>query len=1385
MAITKIHAIKSTLGKALAYIENPDKTDGQMLVSGYNCEPQTASIDFEMTAVLAHKARNLKRKRSRNLAYHLIQSFSPEDAVTPEQAHELGKKLAFEYTGGKYEYVVATHIDKGHIHNHIMINAVSFYDYKKLRTVPYRTARQIRDISDRLCMEAHLSVIDDPQKIGQLYPENAGKKKSVSNRTEIRKRLNFCLERATDCSQFLSMAKELEITPTIRGKHISYLLEGAGRAVRDNSLSDTDTFTYAGICARLSDNAHEQKYLRETITGILSSATGMADFADNLKVAGIETKVKKATGQVLYRAAVLDGAWVPEDALGSEFTSEGIEYALKNGKMQIAGDTENSLLDRYQKLTIQYPEVCTAAVKLSSRQILSAGKNGLVLQAHDDNGNPAKLMLLLCEESVQNVEVRNYTVENAQIEQGTTAAGTTAKNLKDRDGASFQVKSSNKKAAWTTTVPLYYEKNDVQTIQVDYTGNTSEETNVIWLSLYRFDTQNWEVVGTIPGSTEEVTRSFVLSGNGISAYISEEGDIQIRVYNSASKEFIRYTDCVSVTTVANSQSQQKVYTPTTFVEEYGSSEGQIEKLDHIDGQSMKFHSDNNRKSAVQFEFDTDIDIDTIGEVTFVVALKSKNGANTQNLSLKNVSTGKFAVVKTASSSDNYEMIRFTLDSLREIEQYIDANGKLTLRIYNSASSSVGDFTREIDFVQMSITYGRFTRFEVAQLSDVHELIGSENFKAIISEINSNIKPAFSIITGDISDHGTPAQYELYLQDKQLFDGQVYTTPGNHDVRWWNANGKRTFTNQVGPLYQSFTYGGVHFVLLDTTVNFELDGKIGKAQLQWLKSDLDSIPADMPVILFGHHPFKINNNVTARHELLSATKDSNVIAFMNGHVHYYGNVVEDGVPINYITYIKDNPNQDFVTIEFSENYYYIYKRKATDHSKELWLSGRMNNTRKLRMTITNITARDNTVDVAVQIENAPDGVKSVQARIDNYGPYTQLIKNEGGIWSGSIDTGLYTPELVAGTHFVGVEAFDNENKKWTEYKDYSTPSDNPTIKWVFETGDSIQSSATINEANVYVGSNDGNLYCIDRDTGSQKWCIQTGNFVISKPAITSEGKIVFGSGDEFVYCASADDGNIIWNTKLGGSVLSDPLTSEGRVFIGCGDGKIYCLNSASGEIVWEYQTDGLMRQRPILENGILYAFVRDTYIWYAIDASTGQLIWRGNANTDESLFVCGDVRPVIANGKLWCIDAQNTRPAYLSLDTGELAWTSTLEKVSSRGMTTNGSTVFYSSNSGRQITAFDAETNQVVWQKDLRYDNKDRDLQEMQIDSALVYNGTSLIHVAERGRITALNPDNGEILWCIDAAGYPERVFWSTPEATDGLVIATGIDGKVYAVEYTH
>ena len=393
MAITKIHAVKVRLGDAINYIENPDKTDGQELISGYNTAPQTAVLDFSVTAAMARKARNTSAKKQGNLAYHLIQSFSPDDAVTPEQAHELGRKLAMEFTDGKFEFVVATHINKDSIHNHIIINAVSFYDYKKLRTVPYRTAQQIRSISDRLCMESQLSVIKDPKQLGQLYPTYIQKKRTTSNRTEVRKKLNFCLERATNYAQFLQMAQELGISVCQRGKHMTYLLEGAGRAIRDTSLADTDKFTYTGLMERLEDNAAEQLFIRERITKILPNVSTFADFAKLLQSEGVKIRVKKQTGQLLYKAADLDGAWVPADALGDGFTLAGLESAIKNKPETLDANRSTPIAELYQELTTNYLQSCDTSVRLTARQICSAGKRGVLLQIQDANGNPAKLMM--------------------------------------------------------------------------------------------------------------------------------------------------------------------------------------------------------------------------------------------------------------------------------------------------------------------------------------------------------------------------------------------------------------------------------------------------------------------------------------------------------------------------------------------------------------------------------------------------------------------------------------------------------------------------------------------------------------------------------------------------------------------------------------------------------------------------------------------------------------------------------------------------------------------------------------------------------------------------------------------------------------------------------
>jgi len=120
MAVTKTHPIKSTLKAAIDYICNPEKTDGKLLVSSYGCAAETADIEFSWT-------RRHAIGKGTNLGRHLIQAFQPGE-VTPEQAHEIGMELAKEILGGKYEFVLTTHIDKDHVHNHMIFNAVSFAD---------------------------------------------------------------------------------------------------------------------------------------------------------------------------------------------------------------------------------------------------------------------------------------------------------------------------------------------------------------------------------------------------------------------------------------------------------------------------------------------------------------------------------------------------------------------------------------------------------------------------------------------------------------------------------------------------------------------------------------------------------------------------------------------------------------------------------------------------------------------------------------------------------------------------------------------------------------------------------------------------------------------------------------------------------------------------------------------------------------------------------------------------------------------------------------------------------------------------------------------------------------------------------------------------------
>lgn len=235
MAVTKIKAIRGTLSKAIAYILNPEKTDEKLLVSSYGCASETAAREFEWTRRIAEqKGMNPVRI----IARHVIQSFEIGE-VTPELAHEIGKQFADEILGGKYEYVLTTHIDKDHVHNHLIFNAVDFVDYHAYKSYK-RIYYDMREVSDRLCKENGLSVIPPSQNKGMGYKEYTEAKRGTSWKQKLKQTIDRLVLTAKDYDDFLRLMQEAgyEIKT---GKYISFRAEGQERFTRSKTIGENYT----------------------------------------------------------------------------------------------------------------------------------------------------------------------------------------------------------------------------------------------------------------------------------------------------------------------------------------------------------------------------------------------------------------------------------------------------------------------------------------------------------------------------------------------------------------------------------------------------------------------------------------------------------------------------------------------------------------------------------------------------------------------------------------------------------------------------------------------------------------------------------------------------------------------------------------------------------------------------------------------------------------------------------------------------------------------------------------------------------------------------------------------------------------------------------------
>ena len=291
MAVTKIKAIRGTLSKAIAYILNPEKTDEKLLVSSYGCASETAAREFEWTRKIAEqKGMNPVRI----IARHVIQSFEIGE-VTPELAHEIGKQFADEILGGKYEYVLTTHIDKDHVHNHLIFNAVDFVDYHAYKSYK-RIYYDMREVSDRLCKENGLSVIPPSQNKGMGYKEYTEAKRGTSWKQKLKQTIDRCIITAKDYDEFLKLMQEAgyEIKT---GKYISFRAEGQERFTRAKTIGDN--YTEERIKERIQGRGNRKRQMQTSHRGI----SLISDIQERIQLIGSKGYEHKAKLTILKEAA--------------------------------------------------------------------------------------------------------------------------------------------------------------------------------------------------------------------------------------------------------------------------------------------------------------------------------------------------------------------------------------------------------------------------------------------------------------------------------------------------------------------------------------------------------------------------------------------------------------------------------------------------------------------------------------------------------------------------------------------------------------------------------------------------------------------------------------------------------------------------------------------------------------------------------------------------------------------------------------------------------------------------------------------------------------------------------------------------------------------------
>lgn len=555
-------------------------------------------------------------------------------------------------------------------------------------------------------------------------------------------------------------------------------------------------------------------------------------------------------------------------------------------------------------------------------------------------------------------------------------------------------------------------------------------------------------------------------------------------------------------------------------------------------------------------------------------------------------------------------------------------------------------------------------FAFAFFSDTHVGLKAniEEDRRMLAEIAA-WRPDFAVNGGDVTDYGWVEEYRNYYSLIEGLPFRVYHNPGNHDVRWSPLGPKAFKEGTRGPMYTSFDHKGCHFAILDSTVPLSHYGHFESEMLRWLEADLKKVGRSRPVFLFTHHWVGRERLVTDNeHALMKVIEPYNVKIVFNGHGHSDLLWTWDGL-LN--TMNKGLYQLSWQRVEVGREEVRLLRRTGASPEAALLATVPLKASREKREVFalgaagTELRIGEGTwvPNTAASVAALAPGEHRLLVRRDKETYFSGFEHRvEGGlkeVWRTPLSGGVMSHlRMFGGLLYVSamdgsVRAIDPSGGK---------------VRWTARTKGYCHSSPATDGRIVVVGSADNRVYALDASNGKEKWRFETGGPVYASAVLVRDLAVV-ASGDGRLYGIEVATGKERWRFALPPSLtafVQSPLATDGtRVFAGAWDKFLYALDAASGELVWKAQcTERSFAFSPaiggpVVGEGKVFVPSNDNQL-HAFDAATGAVLWKAVGTADKF----GYPSPSYADGVVYTAGLGDKGSVYaVSAKDGAILWRS--------------------------------------------------------------------------------------------------------------------------------